>query len=71
MFKFSGVVFDYRRSLGSPCGADTFFDLQSARLVWRTSFRLVSEYLSFASPKERTKEKATPFPLDSACAEPL
>jgi len=21
--------------------------------------------------KERTKEKATPFPLDSACAEPL
>ena len=26
MFKFFAVVFDYRRSLGSPSGADTFFD---------------------------------------------
>jgi hypothetical protein len=38
--------------------------LQSARQAWRTSFRLSGEFLSFASPKERTKEKATPFPLE-------
>ncbi len=33
MFDFLAVVFDYRRSLGSPSCADTFFDLQSAFLT--------------------------------------
>ncbi len=51
MFKFFTVVFDYRRSLGSPSGADTFFDAKE--LTFKPILSLM--------PKKVFKERH-PFP---------